>query len=60
MSALYCTNCTREIVFTGATAEGFKTDYTHVFGLKRCTPQDSGRPWEDALEADLEVPEPGE
>jgi hypothetical protein len=57
MSALYCSNCAREIVFTGATAEGFKTDYTHVFGLKRCTPQDSGRPWELGLEADLEVPD---
>lgn len=56
MSDLKCTNCRREVVFNAGTAEGFKTDYTHVFGLKRCTPQDSGRPWEDGLEADWDAP----
>jgi hypothetical protein len=52
---LTCKNCFREVVFTGP-KEGYETEYTHVFGLRRCMPGDSGRPYEDRLQADVDVP----
>lgn len=52
--AMTCKHCGKAVVFTGHTAQGFKTDYLHTNLIRRCSPKDSGQTY--GLEADYEPP----
>jgi hypothetical protein len=48
-----CKHCGDDVIFTGHTAQGFKTDYLHANMIRRCLPAKSGKPY--GLEADMDL-----
>lgn len=50
-----CKHCGKGVIFTGHTAQGYDTDYVHDNLIRRCRPEESGKPY--GLEADVDLPE---